>query len=268
MLAATDPNAYDPADAAGTIRSLGPWWSMILEGRDPGPARQLVERTVELVAGLAGDPPRGGSPVGELIAWLDRAPARAARRAGDDGAAVADVAASAVAAVLAATADLREQAAGRPASEGVVAHLHRSGGGVPKSAIEQADIGPRGVAGDRQATRRHHGRPWQALCIWSTEVIDALAGAGHPIAPGAAGENITLRGIDWAAVTPGARLRMGEVVAEVAPYAIPCTQNAGWFSDGDFNRIHHRNGPVSRVYALVVEPGRVMAGAAARLEPI
>jgi MOSC domain-containing protein YiiM len=139
---------------------------------------------------------------------------------------------------------------------------------VPKTAVEQVEVTTRGVAGDRQASRRHHGRPWQALCIWSAEVIHALAAEGHPIRPGAAGENATIDGVPWDEVRPGARLTMGEVVAEIAPYALPCAQNAQWFAGGDFNRMHHDTGPVSRVYALVVEPGRIAVGDPVHLDPI
>lgn len=124
-----------------------------------------------------------------------------------------------------------------------------------------------GVVGDRQATRRHHGRPWQALSLWSGEVIAALAAAGHPVTPGSAGENITLTGLDWSRVVPGARLRLGTVCAEVSAYAIPCKQIAGSFADGRFARIHHRFGPVSRVYATVLEPGSISLDDRAVLEP-
>jgi MOSC domain-containing protein YiiM len=72
--------------------------------------------------------------------------------------------------------------------------LSRSDGGVPKHSTDHVTVGFRGVDGDRQATRAHHGSPWQALCLWSREVIDALVAEGHPIAPGAAGENVTIAG--------------------------------------------------------------------------
>src|SRR5439155_13286518 len=52
---------------------------------------------------------------------------------------------------------LRRLGAGPPAATGRVAQISASDGGVPKRAIPQATIGPRGVEGDRQATRRHHG---------------------------------------------------------------------------------------------------------------
>lgn len=151
--------------------------------------------------------------------------------------------------------------------EGCVSALHRSDGGVPKLPVDHVEVGWRGVAGDRQAARVHHGRPWQALCLWADEVIDAFAAEGHPIARGLAGENVTLRGVPWHLVRPGVRVQLGTVVCEVSSFALPCRKNAPWFVDGHFDVMHHRHGPVSRAYATVIEPGEVAVGDAAILEP-
>jgi MOSC domain-containing protein YiiM len=138
---------------------------------------------------------------------------------------------------------------------------------VPKRPRQAVEIGYSGVEGDRQRTRRHHGRPWQALCLWSSEVIDALRREGHPVAPGAAGENITVEGLDWADVRGGVRLRIGTALAQVSVFALPCQNIAACFADRDSRRIHHDRGPVSRAYATVLEPGRVAVGDAIVLEP-
>ncbi len=148
-----------------------------------------------------------------------------------------------------------------PVTSGSVAGLFTSSGGVPKQPIDTAIVGQRGVQGDIQATRKHHGRPWQALCLWSGEVVDALAAEGHPIAPGAAGENISVRGFDWSCVSPGTRLTIGEVTAEITAFTLPCSKNARWFADGNFERIHHRApGHRSRVYAHVLDTGTISVG--------
>jgi MOSC domain-containing protein YiiM len=57
------------------------------------------------------------------------------------------------------------------------------------------------------------------------------------------------------------------VVCDIASYAVPCKQNAPWFDDRRFDRIHHRHGAVSRVYATVIEPGTITIGDDAVLEP-
>ena len=117
-----------------------------------------------------------------------------------------------------------------------------------------------------QLPERAQGR-WQALCLWSNEVIDALHAQGHPIAPGLAGENITISGLPWPDVRAGVRLRVGEVLCEVSAFALPCFQNKAWFTGGDFEAMHHERGPVSRVYATVLEPGTIAVGQPAILEP-
>lgn len=153
-------------------------------------------------------------------------------------------------------------------TEGVVVALHLGDGGVPKQAVRSVEVDHGGVVGDRQSTRRHHGAPWQALCIWSEEVIAAFAAGGHPIGPGFAGENITVAGLRWGEVRPGVRLAIGSVRCEVSSYAVPCRQNAAWFSDRSFDRIHHRHGPVSRMYATVLEPGSIAVGDPVVMEPV
>ena len=148
---------------------------------------------------------------------------------------------------------------------GTLVQLNSSQGGVPKKSIEGAYVGWKGVEGDRQATRKHHGRPFQALSLWSAEVMEVLRTEGHQVVPGSAGENITVSGINWSDVRPGTRVRIGEVLCDISSYAVPCKQLADLFVDRDFNRIHHdrdlENATAScRVYATVIERGNVAAG--------
>ena len=145
-------------------------------------------------------------------------------------------------------------------AKGSVSSLQVSRGGVPKKAIEAAEIDLSGLVGDKQSNRTHHGRPWQAVCLWSREVLDAFIAAGHPIEAGYAGENITMSGIDWSLVRPGTFITIGEVELQVTAYAIPCFKNKAWFADGDFNAMSHERGWVSRVYALVHHTGSICAG--------
>ncbi len=145
---------------------------------------------------------------------------------------------------------------------GHVTHINVSGGGVPKRPVERAVIGRLGVEGDRQANTEHHGGPERALCLYSLERIEALQAEGHPIGPGGAGENVTITGLDWDAVAPGARLRLGEaVLIEIASYTAPCSKIGANFTGGDFNRINQKTRPGwSRLYARVIEGGPLLAG--------
>ena len=152
--------------------------------------------------------------------------------------------------------------------DGVVVQLNRSDGGVPKRPVDRLEVDWSGAVGDRQADRRHHGRPFQALCLWSADVIAALQAEGHPIDRGSAGENVTVAGVDWAALRPGTIVRVGEVVAEISSHATPCSKNRAWFSDGDWNRIDHDRHPGwSRLYAWVLERGTIAPGDVVVVEP-
>ena len=163
---------------------------------------------------------------------------------------------------------LHRLGAGAPTHAGRVAQLSASGGGVPKLPIDEAIVGHRGVEGDQQAARKHHGRPLQALCLWSADVIAKLQAEGHPIQAGSAGENVTVEGIDWASLRPGARLRIGTVLAELSAWATPCKKNAAWFVNRDFNRMDHERHPGwSRAYAWVREPGTIRTGDEVVVEP-
>lgn len=144
----------------------------------------------------------------------------------------------------------------------VVHQISVSEGGVPKLAVSHAFIDSSGVVGDQQADRVHHGSPDQALCLFSLEVIKRFQEEGHPIAPGYAGENLTIAGLDWATVLPGNRYRIGdEVEIEITHYTTPCAKNAGWFADGRFSRmLHTRHHGESRVYARVLQSGEVVQG--------
>lgn len=162
---------------------------------------------------------------------------------------------------------LREAGIFESGPPGRVAQLNLSDGGVPKTPAPSGEVNWHGLVGDSQHARQHHGRPWQALSLWSSEVIAAFAALGHPIHAGATGENITIEGLEWETVRPGVRLTIGDVRCEVSAYAIPCSKNARWFLDERFDLMHHDNGPVSRLYATVLEPGRIETGDDVVLEP-
>ncbi len=146
--------------------------------------------------------------------------------------------------------------------QGTVAHLAAGPGGVPKLSVDSITVRTDGIEGDRQNDLLHHGRPFQAVCLWGTDVLGALRAEGHPIFPGAAGENITVDGVAWNRLRPGARARVGDQVElELSSYAIPCAKNAQWFADRNFRRIDQEAHPGgSRLYAWIVQPGTIRVG--------
>ena len=133
---------------------------------------------------------------------------------------------------------------------------------MPKLRVSEAEVTYRGLVGDRQRDLRAHGSPDQALCLFAVEQIATMRMEGHRLAAGSTGENITTEGIEWSLVAPGARLQLGkEVLVEVTDYATPCWKNAQWFIDGNIHRMDQSTHPgSSRVYARVLEPGRIREG--------
>src|SRR5207237_4027996 len=120
---------------------------------------------------------------------------------------------------------------------GRIFQLNCSDGGVPKLAVREAFLTPTGLEGDRQRDLRFHGGPDRALCLYTLERILELQSEGHPIFPGSIGENVTVVGLDWGLVEPGARLALGdEVLVEISDYAGPCKNIKASFRGGDFKR--------------------------------
>ncbi len=262
--------AFTGQDAAGTLRALGTWWSLTVADVDPAATGPLVREQVAVLRRALGgevgaaDPADPITAVGTLASVLQRRVAEGAV----DPSVRDEVVASSLSLLREAGRALAAAGAFVPGT-GVVHGLFTSPGGVPKLPVDQVEVGPRGLAGDRQAAHRHHGRPWQALCLWSFEVVERLRREGHPLAPGRAGENVSIAGLDWTTVRPGTRLRLGDQVrAEVTVPALPCKKNAGWFLGGDFTRMHHEREPgVARMYAWVLSSGTLRVGDEVALEP-
>ncbi len=259
---------YTKPDALNTVRWLGVWWELLVAGRgDPSAAEAAAAPLVARQAMLLG---AAGTDVGAVRAAAVVEHRRLTRVAWDDAtiAGASQLIAGSMALLHEAGRVLHDAGIGPASQRGRVVQVNSSDGGVPKRAVDELAVSPERLSGDRQATRRHHGRPWQRLCLWSAEVIDGLRAEGHPIEPGFAGENLTIAGIDWRDVVPGVQLRIGPVLAEASLYALPCAQNAPWFVGGDFERMHHeRERGVSRMYATVLESGVVRAGDVVVLEP-
>jgi MOSC domain-containing protein YiiM len=150
---------------------------------------------------------------------------------------------------------------------GHVFQINSSDGGVPKLARRSDQVGEQGLATDRQRYTKVHGGPDRAVCLYSLERILALQAEGHPIYPGAAGENLTLAGLNWDAVRPGLKLALGESLQlEVVSYTVPCKTIAGAFADGDSQRISQDRHPGwSRVYTRVLAGGEIRVGDGVRV---
>jgi MOSC domain-containing protein YiiM len=145
---------------------------------------------------------------------------------------------------------------------GRIVQVSVSPGGVPKRAVPEARVGRLGLEGDGHRDTEHHGGPDRAVCLFALEQLEALRAEGHPVAPGALGENVTVEGLDWSAVVPGAQLQLGSAVrVEVTRYTSPCFNIRTAFLGGDFARVSQKRNPGwSRVYARVLEEGVIRPG--------
>lgn len=145
---------------------------------------------------------------------------------------------------------------------GRIFQLNISAGGVPKLAVRDVTVNELGMVGDVQRIPLIHGGPDRALCLFSLERILELQAEGHPIFPGAVGENVTISGMDWERLVPGAHLSLGdEVLLEITSYTTPCNTIPAYFVDGQFQRIAQQLHPGwSRVYARVLNGGQLRTG--------
>ena len=148
-----------------------------------------------------------------------------------------------------------------------IVSINISSGGVPKRAIDAADVRALGIVGDVQANQKYHGGPNRALCLYSMNLIEALRSEGHPIDPGSTGDNVTIHGLDWPQLVPGVRLSLGGVEVEITGYANPCAKIQPAFLDRDSRRIDHRLHPGwSRVYCRILTPGELRRGDAVSMQ--
>jgi MOSC domain-containing protein YiiM len=145
---------------------------------------------------------------------------------------------------------------------GRIFQLNISPGGVPKSAVREAAVNELGMSGDQHRFPDIHGGPERALCLFSLERILELQAEGHPIFPGAVGENVTISGLDWSRLEPGTRLALGdEVLVELTRYTTPCNTIPDYFLNGKYQRISQKLHPgYSRIYARVLKNGTLRVG--------
>ena len=151
---------------------------------------------------------------------------------------------------------------------GRIFQLNTSPGGVPKFAVREAAVNELGLSGDDHRFPRIHGGPERALCLFSLERILELQTEGHPIFPGAVGENVTISGLDWSVLEPGIKLALGdEVLVELTSYTTPCHTIPDYFVDGKYQRISQKAHPgYSRLYARVLQGGKLVVGQTVKIQ--
>ena len=148
-----------------------------------------------------------------------------------------------------------------------VLQVNTSPGGVPKRAVAEAHVGREGLSGDAVNHPKIHGGPERAVCLFPLELIQALQAEGHPIFPGAVGENLTVAGLDWPSLEVGAVLAVGAARLQLTQRVEPCNAIAGAFAGRQFKRIKPDRVPdQTRWYARVLTEAVVRPGDEVRVE--
>lgn len=143
--------------------------------------------------------------------------------------------------------------------------------GIGRTSIDKQPVGgpvsvtELGVAGDQVSDTKHHGGVDQAVYAYAREDLDFWAGElGREIRDGQFGENLTTEGIDLNDAPVGTRLRIGEVLLEIAGVRTPCNDFKEFMGLSGFDNtvwvkrfmVERRPGP----YLRVLETGSITAG--------
>lgn len=138
---------------------------------------------------------------------------------------------------------------------------HKAPTGIVKRPVTgPVAIGPYGLAGDAIMDKKHHGGLDQAVYLYGQPDYDVFAhDLGRELPPGLFGENLTIAGLESAAINIGDRLTIGDVVLEVTSPRNPCATFAARMDDPHWVKKFFAAGRLG-VYGRVLSPGNVAAG--------
>lgn len=106
--------------------------------------------------------------------------------------------------------------------KGTIVSVNTSGGGIPKKPVQSCEVTIDGLVGDDHNHEKHNG-PMNAVSLLDIEDIEDLRAEGFDVYPGAAGENVTVQGMDVDALAVGDRLRTaGGLEIEITKRRKPC----------------------------------------------
>ena len=144
-------------------------------------------------------------------------------------------------------------------------------GGVPKLPLKKVFVKFEGLEGDLNRFRmeRKNGDSRRAVSLFSLERILQLQEEGHPIDVGTAGENFTIKGMDWTKLKIGMNIGLGSAVIRLSEPCAPCSKIGDSFINNKFSRIdQNKNQGWTRWSASVIEEGTVSVGDAVYLEDV
>ncbi|MEL7683854.1 MOSC domain-containing protein [Citromicrobium bathyomarinum] len=135
---------------------------------------------------------------------------------------------------------------------------------IAKSPLDgPVEIGPRGVAGDEQVDRKHHGFPAMAVHLYPADhyawLRDCFGERPALAGPGSMGENLFVHGVDETAVCIGDRFRLGTAIIEVSQPRQPCATIERHLGRKGIVKAIVQSGRCG-MFFRVIEPGNAEAG--------
>jgi len=126
------------------------------------------------------------------------------------------------------------------------------------------ELRERGLAGDRVADTKNHGRPGQAVCVHPIAHYDFWNAAydldgDHRLGPGSVGENWTISGGDEETVFCGDVYRVGTAIVQVSGPRMPCWKQERKLALGGFLK-RTIDSMRTGFYLRVLQPGRLNTG--------
>ncbi len=123
--------------------------------------------------------------------------------------------------------------------------------GTAKQDVGQGVLVPEhGLQNDAHAGNWH-----RQISLLSEDKVDAFRKTGAQVGPGAFGENLLVRGIDFARLPVGTRLRSGDILLEVTQIGKECHAHCA---------IYHQVGdcimPREGIFARVLQGGVIAKG--------
>lgn len=142
----------------------------------------------------------------------------------------------------------------------VVYHGRATDTAGAKQPVEQAWLGPEGLAGDTVADTQNHGGPDKAVCVYPADHYPFWeAHLGRKLTYGTFSENFTLAGLTEPEAALGDVYAVGGAVVQVCQPRIPCYKLAGRLDDEGAPDLIHVNGK-SGFYLRVLQAGEVRLG--------
>lgn len=122
--------------------------------------------------------------------------------------------------------------------------------GVQKHEVEEIElIVDLGIKGDAHAGKWH-----RQVSFLAGEKVDIMKAKGLDLKPGAFGENIVTRGIDWAKMQVGGMIHINGLVLELTQIGKECHDKCAiYYSAGECIM------PTQGIFAKVIKGGKIRA---------